>query len=108
MDHTDLHALRAQIHQIHAQIDNFQPHSERLPIFDWFAERYGEDDNGEGLEDNSRNPVQGSENWLRPEPIPGLKKLKENIKLDLELLEKVYLYHRMPPGIGIDMVHSLQ
>jgi len=108
MDHTDLHALRAQIHQIYAQIDNFQPYSEKLPISDWFAERYGEDDSGDGLEDSSRNATQGGENWLRPEPIPGLKKLKENIKLDLEFLDKVHLYHRVLVGIDIYTVYSLQ
>ncbi|KIM41640.1 hypothetical protein M413DRAFT_152949 [Hebeloma cylindrosporum] len=60
--------------QIHDAISDFKPLTARPPILD-----SSYDSASENNEENQ---------WLNQENVPGLKKLKENIKLDLGVLEK--------------------
>ena len=73
-----LQLLKSRLQQIHDSISYFQPLTARPPILD-----------------SSFEPVNESneeDQWLKQENIPGLKKLKENIALDLTALDKV-LFH---------------
>ena len=77
--HTELQSTRRHLLQIYDAISNFRPLAERPPIID------------SSLDVGSMNDLaeETSNQWLQPEGVPGLKKLKECIKLDLEGLEKV-------------------
>ncbi|KAF8188042.1 hypothetical protein BJ912DRAFT_904113 [Pholiota molesta] len=74
MAHPELHAIRTLLSQIHDQIANFKPLTARPPILDSSYDFTGE--------------ATGENQWLHQENVPGLKKLKENIKIDLGVLEK--------------------
>ena len=75
--HADLHALCAKLQGICSIISDFKPLTPRPPIIDSSLD-YEDTDDG---------------HWLQPEHIPGIKKLREAIKVDLETLEKVCLYN---------------
>ncbi|KAF9472705.1 hypothetical protein BDN70DRAFT_818263 [Pholiota conissans] len=74
MAHPELHATRALLHHINVQIAHFKPLTARPPILD-------------SSYDNA-NEVTEENQWLHQENVPGLKKLKETIKLDLGALDK--------------------
>lgn len=78
--HPDLQSIRSHLIQIHDAISNFKPLTARPPILDSSCDSTSEND-----EENQ---------WLNQEDIPGLKKLKETVKLDLGVLEKVIPWHR--------------
>ncbi|TEB26840.1 hypothetical protein FA13DRAFT_1737045 [Coprinellus micaceus] len=72
--HPALHELLRQLQGIYEAVSNFQPNHTRPPILDsslMLAE--AEDDSHPSHQDH----------------IPGLKKLKESLKLDLDGLQKV-------------------
>lgn len=73
--HPDLQLLRSHLEQIHDAISNFRPLTDRPPIVDSSVEM-----NPDTSEDNQ---------WLQQEHIPGVKKLRESIKVDLDAIEKV-------------------
>ncbi|KAJ8521488.1 hypothetical protein ONZ45_g1808 [Pleurotus djamor] len=70
--HPDLHVLCAKLQGICSIISDFKPLTPRPPIIDSSLD-YEDTDDG---------------HWLQPEHIPGIKKLREAIKVDLETLEK--------------------
>ncbi|PPQ92500.1 hypothetical protein CVT25_010333 [Psilocybe cyanescens] len=74
LPHPELQAIKTRLLQIHDGISTFTPLTARPPILD-----SSYDAGNENNEDNQ---------WLQQEIVPGLKKLKENIKLDLSVLEK--------------------
>ncbi|KAF8884227.1 hypothetical protein CPB84DRAFT_1850760 [Gymnopilus junonius] len=76
--HPELRSIRGHLIQIHDAISNFKPLTARPPILDSSCDTLTANENNE---DNLNH-------WLQPESVPGLKKLKESIKLDLEVLEK--------------------
>jgi hypothetical protein len=73
--HHELHVLRSRIQEIHTAIVNFEPLTAKPPILDSSV------DSG----------VDSSEDcqWLQPESVPGLRTLREAVKKDLDVLEKV-------------------
>lgn len=73
--HSDLQRLNVRLQQIHEAISNFQPLTERPPILDSSL-----DVNTDAGEDSQ---------WLQQEHIQGLKNLRDNIKIDLDVLQKV-------------------
>lgn len=72
--HPALQQLRLQLQSIYDAISNFQPTS-KPPILDSSL-----DVGGDSSEDGQ---------WLQQEHIPGLKKLRDSVKIDLDVLEKV-------------------
>ncbi|KJA18703.1 hypothetical protein HYPSUDRAFT_190699 [Hypholoma sublateritium FD-334 SS-4] len=74
MAHPELQSIRQQLLQIHDHILNFKPLTARPPILDSSYEF-----TNEATEENQ---------WLHQENIPGLKKLKESIRVDLGVLDK--------------------
>ena len=77
IDMTDLQLVKSHLQQIYDSISYFQPLTARPPIIDSSFEAASE----------SNEESQ----WLKQENIPGLKKLKENIGIDLVALDKVLL-----------------
>jgi len=73
--HPDLQLLKSHLQDIHDSIAYFQPLIARPPILDSSFDA--------AEESNEENQ------WLKQENIPGLKKLKENTKIDLGILDKV-------------------
>jgi hypothetical protein len=73
--HPELWLLRIRLQKIHDSISHFQPLTAKPPILDSSVDVGGESN------DDSQ--------WLQQEHIPGLKKLRDTIKIDLDLLEKV-------------------
>jgi hypothetical protein len=71
--HPALQQLRVQLQSIHESISNFQPSTSKPPILDSSL------DIGDSSEDGQ---------WLQQEHIPGLKKLRDSVKIDLDVLEK--------------------
>lgn len=69
--HPELRDLRVHLRSIHESIAHFQPPAKRPPILDSSLE------------------VAEDTHWLQYDNIPGLKKLKESIKIDLDVLDKV-------------------
>ncbi|KAL0946124.1 hypothetical protein HGRIS_012389 [Hohenbuehelia grisea] len=68
--HDDLQCLYKRLKDICASISDFQPAPAKPPILDSSLE----------LDDENH--------WLHHENIPGLKKLREAVSMDLETLEK--------------------
>ncbi|KAF8892935.1 glycosyl hydrolase family 61-domain-containing protein [Infundibulicybe gibba] len=68
----DLQALRTRLQKIHDSICRFQPLTAKPPILDSSVDI-------DSVEDNQ---------WLQQESIPGLKKLRDAVKIDLDVLEK--------------------
>lgn len=67
--------LKSHLQRIHDSIPYFQPLIARPPILDSSFE--------------AANESNEEHQWPKQEGIPGLKKLKENIGIDLESLNKV-------------------
>jgi hypothetical protein len=61
--------------EIHSAIVNFEPLAMKPPILDSSVESAAD-----SSEDCS---------WLQPEHVPGLRTLREAVKKDLDILEKV-------------------
>ena len=76
--HADLQLVKSHLQQIHDSISYFKPLTARPPILD-----SSYDSTNESNEENQ---------WLKQENIPGLKKLKDNIKIDLAALDKVTFF----------------
>ncbi|KAJ3505958.1 hypothetical protein NLJ89_g7139 [Agrocybe chaxingu] len=74
LPHPDLQEIRSRLLQIHDAISNFKPLTPRPPILDSSFD--------------ASNDVTEENQWLHQENVPGLKKLKENIKIDLGILDK--------------------
>ncbi|KIK51950.1 hypothetical protein GYMLUDRAFT_251626 [Collybiopsis luxurians FD-317 M1] len=72
--HPELRNLRDHLQTIHDSISHFQPPARRPPILDSSLEVI-------------QNLVEDT-HWLQYDNIPGLKKLKESIKVDLDALDK--------------------
>lgn len=77
--HPALQQLRIRLQHIHDAISTYQPLSAKPPILDSSLEL-----GTEGNEDS---------HWLQQENIQGLKKLRDSVKIDLDVLEKVWLHH---------------
>ncbi|KAK0447048.1 hypothetical protein EV421DRAFT_1706798 [Armillaria borealis] len=67
--HPTLRVLRTKLQAIHDSISHFQPPTRRPPILDSSLDL---------------NDAQ----WLQQDHIPGLRKLKDTIKIDLDVLDK--------------------
>ncbi|KAK0224063.1 hypothetical protein IW262DRAFT_871822 [Armillaria fumosa] len=67
--HPTLRVLRTRLQAIHDSISHFQPATRRPPILD-----------------SSLDPNDSQ--WLQQDHIPGLRKLKDTIKIDLDVLDK--------------------
>ncbi|KAK0484532.1 hypothetical protein IW261DRAFT_1667877 [Armillaria novae-zelandiae] len=67
--HPTLRVLRTRLQAIHDSISRFQPPTRRPPILDSSLDL---------------NDTQ----WLQQDHIPGLRKLKDSIKIDLDVLDK--------------------
>jgi hypothetical protein len=70
--HHELHLLHKNLQNIYDALLNFKPLAGVPPILDSSIDA---DPNDDGQ-------------WLRHENIPGLKKLRESIKFDIDILEK--------------------
>lgn len=77
MAHPELQSLLIRLQKIHESLYNFKPLAARPLILDSSLEAGGQDATDDGQ-------------WLQQENIPGLKKLRESVKLDLDVLEKVW------------------
>ncbi|KAK7019870.1 hypothetical protein R3P38DRAFT_1225897 [Favolaschia claudopus] len=75
--HPDLHALKSTLWSIHEALINFRPLAIRPPILDSSTEVVP---GAQDLNDDGQ--------WLHQENIPGLKQLKDSVKIDLDVLEK--------------------
>jgi len=72
--HPALRKLQTLLHSVHEAISNYQPH--RPPILDSSIDVA----TSEGDEDGQ---------WTQLDHISGLKKLRDAVKIDLDVLEKV-------------------
>ncbi|KAG9226714.1 hypothetical protein CCMSSC00406_0008414 [Pleurotus cornucopiae] len=70
--HPELHALRQTLKDICSLVSEFRPMTPRPPIIDTSLDF---------------EPTEES-HWLQPEQIPGIRKLRDAIQMDLEALEK--------------------
>ncbi|KAK7063654.1 hypothetical protein R3P38DRAFT_7678 [Favolaschia claudopus] len=70
--HPELHSLLNNLRNIHDALLNFKPLVGLPPILDSSTEADSNDDG----------------QWLRHENIPGIKKLRESIKFDIDILNK--------------------
>ncbi|KAJ7625009.1 hypothetical protein DFH06DRAFT_745683 [Mycena polygramma] len=74
--HPELHPLNATLRSIHESLSNFRPLAVRPPILDSSTEAItGQDSTDDGQ-------------WLQQENIPGLKQLRDSVKIDLDVLER--------------------
>ncbi|KAJ6481653.1 hypothetical protein C8R45DRAFT_308403 [Mycena sanguinolenta] len=76
--HTELHCLRATLRSIHESLSDFRPLAARPPVLDSSTEAI--------TLSSLESPDDGQ--WLQQENIPGLKQLKDSVKIDLDGLEK--------------------
>jgi hypothetical protein len=78
--HPELHPLKSILRSIYESLSNFRPLAARPPILD-----------------SSTDAITGSLDstddgqWLQQENIPGLKQLRDSVKIDLDVLERVGL-----------------
>ncbi|KAL1731566.1 hypothetical protein EV714DRAFT_271596 [Schizophyllum commune] len=72
--HPELHALRTRLQDILHSIEHFHPPAPRPPIIDSSVEFLG--------------TKQHEEQWLQRRHTPGLKKLKEAVRVDYDVLDK--------------------
>jgi hypothetical protein len=77
LPHPELHALRSRLDEIYTSIVNFEPFPLKPPVLD---SSVSVDVTGDASEDSP---------WLRRENIPGLRNLRDSVKRDLDILEKV-------------------
>ena len=73
--HPELHTLRTRLQDILYSIEHFHPPAPRPPIIDSSVEFLG--------------TKQHEEQWLQRRHTPGLKKLKEAVRVDYDVLDKV-------------------
>lgn len=80
--HPELQEVRRHLTEIHDGIAQFKPLTARPPICD------------ASFEDAAQSSEVTEQNqWLHQESVPGLRKLKESIRIDLGVLDKViYTY----------------
>ncbi|KAG6857374.1 hypothetical protein H0H87_004735 [Tephrocybe sp. NHM501043] len=71
--HIALHQLRARLSQIYTAISSYHPSHTRPPILDSSLDTGAGDDDGQ---------------WLHQDNVQGLKKLKDSVKIDLDVLGK--------------------
>ncbi|KAG5639725.1 hypothetical protein H0H81_000005 [Sphagnurus paluster] len=71
--HPPLQHLRIRLKDIHDAISNYQPSTARPPILDSSID-VGTDEDGQ---------------WLQQDNVPGLKKLRDSVRIDLDVLEKL-------------------
>ncbi|KAJ4485228.1 hypothetical protein J3R30DRAFT_3437968 [Lentinula aciculospora] len=74
LSHPELRDLRNHLQSIHQSISHFQPPIQRPPILDSSLQVI-------------LNPAEDT-HWFQHDNIPGLKKLKESIKVDLDALDQ--------------------
>jgi hypothetical protein len=84
--HDELHKLRARLAQIYEDMSMYEPPIPKPPVLDSSL--------GDSPED-SETAARGS--TLPNEALPGLRALKEAVKRDLEVLEKVEYLHGTAP-----------
>lgn len=72
--HPELQHLRLKLQEIYAASAHFRPLSLKPPILDSSIEK-----NNESSDDSP---------WTHQEQIPGLRQLRESIRLDLDVLDK--------------------
>ncbi|KAJ6604966.1 hypothetical protein B0H10DRAFT_1821281 [Mycena sp. CBHHK59/15] len=77
--HPELHLLHEKLQNVYDALLNFRPLAGSPPILD---SSVGSDPNDDGQ-------------WLRHENIPGIKKLRESIKFDIDILAKAGLFHAL-------------
>lgn len=87
--HSGLQQLRTRLQNIHDAISNFQSSTAKLLILDSSL------DIGPG-----GDPSEDGQ-WFQQEHIPGLKKLRDSVKIDLDVLEKVCSFFS-----GLSQLHS--
>lgn len=73
--HCELHVLLTQLQKIYDSMSNFKPLTAKPPILDSSL-----DLGNESAEDGQ---------WLQQEHIPGLRAIKDSVKRDLDVLQKV-------------------
>ncbi|KAJ7130193.1 hypothetical protein C8R44DRAFT_978347, partial [Mycena epipterygia] len=76
MSHPDLHVLKSSLRSIHESLSNFRPLAVRPPIID------SSTDAAAGLDSTDDGQ------WLQQENVPGLKQLRDSVKIDLDVLER--------------------
>lgn len=74
--HLALQQLRSRLRGIHDAISNYQPLTAKPPILDSSLDL--------GTDPSEDGP------WSQQEHISGLKKLRDSVKIDLDVLEKVW------------------
>ncbi|KAJ7678429.1 hypothetical protein B0H14DRAFT_972434 [Mycena olivaceomarginata] len=77
--HPELHQIKSTLRAIHESLSDFRPLAVRPPILDSSTEAITGSLDSESTED-----VQ----WLQQESIPGVKQLRDSVKIDLDALEK--------------------
>ncbi|KAG6860710.1 hypothetical protein C0995_008295 [Termitomyces sp. Mi166 len=70
--HVALQYLRVKLKNIHESISSYQPSADRPPILNSSLDTTGDEDG----------------QWLQQDNVQGLKKLKDSVKIDLNVLEK--------------------
>jgi hypothetical protein len=70
-----LQALRTQLEDIRKSIIHFQPPTSKFSVLDSSIEAGGDEDH-----------------WLQQDVVPGLKVLRQSIRRDLDVLDKVGVF----------------
>ncbi|KAG5725178.1 hypothetical protein E4T56_gene10197 [Termitomyces sp. T112] len=70
--HVALQHLRVKLQNIYESISNYQPSTDKPPILDSSLDTSSDEDG----------------QWLQQDNVQGLKKLKDSVKIDLDVLEK--------------------
>ncbi|KAJ7628545.1 hypothetical protein FB45DRAFT_918580 [Roridomyces roridus] len=73
VSHPDLHLLRTSLCSIYKNICSFRPLTVRPPVLDSSTESLDSNDDDQ---------------WLLPEIIPGLNRLRDSLKVDLDVLDR--------------------
>ncbi|KAJ3556738.1 hypothetical protein NP233_g11911 [Leucocoprinus birnbaumii] len=71
--HPELQQLRLKLQEIYAASAHFRPLSLKPPILD------------SSIENSTESPEESP--WTHQEQIPGLRQLRESIRLDLDVLD---------------------
>lgn len=80
--HADLRLIQKRLQDIHESICNYRLPTRRHPILD------------SSLDLNPDSSTEDSQ-WLQQDSIPGLKKMRDTVKIDLDVVEKVGLLFRL-------------
>ncbi|CAK5278123.1 unnamed protein product [Mycena citricolor] len=75
--HPELHLVLQNLRSIHASLSDFRPTTVRPPILDASTESLGTSDENDP-----------DDQWLQQDSIPGLKQLRDSIKVDVDVLKK--------------------